>query len=397
MEKDLTPECVVATLAAQGVVTEPARAQKYAALIAISLASSLLAASKYKIEPPVSLRDAVFAGLGFFAAIGAIAVFPLATGSTVGGMIESLIIWPRTHFSASWTHPLQVRDGALALAAICMGLAWAARRRYLPEVAIAILKLGSSLVTAAFVLRYYHHELVGVATPLFWLVAITPDEAGGGRRLTILRPLLAILGVIQVLYAYPVAGSQGQFVTVLMVVAGAINAQDALPWLTSRVPTLRSRGPAWAMALLVAAFYAHSIHSARAKYLAEPALDLPGARLVHADPAMTAAYRSIVQASQACSVLVSEPGIFSLNILSRRPVLRSLPAAGAWMLFLNDAEQRAAVDELRTEPRPCAVINDEMVEFWAPGRDVSQQPLVRYLHEDFHPVFEISGYRFLTR
>ena len=35
--KDLTPECVVATLAAQGVVTSPERAQKYAAALSAVL------------------------------------------------------------------------------------------------------------------------------------------------------------------------------------------------------------------------------------------------------------------------------------------------------------------------------------------------------------------------
>ena len=37
MEKELTPECVVATLAAQGIVTEPERAQKYAAVLSAVL------------------------------------------------------------------------------------------------------------------------------------------------------------------------------------------------------------------------------------------------------------------------------------------------------------------------------------------------------------------------
>ena len=37
MEKDLTSECVVATLAAQGVATESARAQKYATLLSAVL------------------------------------------------------------------------------------------------------------------------------------------------------------------------------------------------------------------------------------------------------------------------------------------------------------------------------------------------------------------------
>ena len=37
MKKELTPECVVATLAAQGVATEPERAQKYAAVLSAVL------------------------------------------------------------------------------------------------------------------------------------------------------------------------------------------------------------------------------------------------------------------------------------------------------------------------------------------------------------------------
>ena len=53
MSKDLTPEWVVATLAAQGVATEPARAQSYAAALSVVLkgAAPAYAAIAFEEEP----------------------------------------------------------------------------------------------------------------------------------------------------------------------------------------------------------------------------------------------------------------------------------------------------------------------------------------------------------
>ena len=60
------------------------------------------------------------------------------------------------------------------------------------------------------------------------------DEARRGRP--ILFRSLAVLGVLQVMYAYPVAGAQGSFVTVIFVAIAAICVYDTLPWLAARVP-----------------------------------------------------------------------------------------------------------------------------------------------------------------
>ena len=73
-------------------------------------------------------------------------------------------------------------------------------------------------------------RLLNFATPFLWLVAARPGNAGDSPRYTRARALLALLGVIQVLYAYPVAGSQVGFVAVFMIVVAGICFWDGLSW-----------------------------------------------------------------------------------------------------------------------------------------------------------------------
>jgi hypothetical protein len=88
--------------------------------------------------------------------------------------------------------------------------------------------------------------------------------------------------------------------------------------------------------------------------------------------------------------------LFSLNLLSRTPAPGSL-LAGAWFLFYGDDQQQVTVGELQREPHPCAVVNTEVVKFWAGDHDVSGQPLHRYIQNELHPVFRAGDYEFRAR
>ncbi|HXA49243.1 MAG TPA: hypothetical protein VNV86_03005, partial [Candidatus Acidoferrum sp.] len=237
---------------------------------------------------------------------------------------------------------------------------------------------------------YDLHELIGLGTPMLWLCVAVRDE-----RPSMLRPLLAVLSVLQVMYAYPVAGAQGSFVTVIFVAIGAICVYDTLPWLAARV-TVPARFATAAVAVALAGMYVHDMMSARGKYQSMEALGLPGATRLRIEPDRAADLRRIVAASKGCSMLVSEPGLFSLNLLSRIPAPSSLHA-GAWFLFYDDDQQKVMVEELQNEPRPCAVVNTEVVKFWAGDRDVSGQLLARYIHDELRPVFRAGDYEFRAR
>jgi hypothetical protein len=142
--------------------------------------------------------------------------------------------------------------------------------------------------------------------------------------------------------------------------------------------------------------YAHDLVSAAGRYRSFESLGLPGAYRLHVEPERAAIYRRIADAAHSCSMLVSEPGIYSLNLFSGVPAPPSV-SAGLWMLFDTDEQQRGTVDELQRQPAPCAVVNAEVVKFWAGNRDLSHQPLVRYIHEDLQLVFQAGDYQFRAR
>jgi hypothetical protein len=301
-----------------------------------------------------------------------------------------MVIYPSSHFAQSFSNPLIVRPVAQVWMVVNLGLAITWWRRGLPEWLVVALKLLFAGLVVVLTALYGLHELIGLGTPMLWLCVAVPDE-----RPSMLRPLLAVLGVLQVMYAYPVAGAQGSFVTVIFVAIGAICVYDTLPWLAARIP-VPARVAVAGVAVALAGMYVHDIMSARGKYQSMEALGLPGATRLRIEPDRASDLRRIVAASKGCSMLVSEPGLFSLNLLSRTPAPSTLHA-GAWFLFYSDDQQKAMVDELLREPRPCAVVNADVVKFWAGDRDVSGQPLARYIHDQLRPVFQAGDYEFRVR
>jgi hypothetical protein len=301
-----------------------------------------------------------------------------------------MVIYPSSHFAQSFTNPLVVRPLAQVWMIVNLGLAIAWWRRGLPEWLVVALKLLFAGMVVVLTALYGLHELIGLGTPMLWLCVAVRDE-----RPPLVRPLLAVLGVMQVMYAYPVAGAQGSFVTVIFVAIAAICVYDTLSWLAARVP-VPARVATAAVAVALVGMYVHDVMSARGRFQSMEALRLPGAMRLRIEPDRAADLRRIVAASRTCSMLVSEPGLFSLNLLSRTPAPSSLHA-GAWFLFYDDDQQKVMVDELQHESRPCAVVNSEVVKFWAGDRDVSGQPLARYIHDELRPVFRAGDYEFRAR
>ena len=373
---------------------------RYELLVFLSLLAAILAAATNRIGP-FSARHLASGVLLGLVTTGIIASFVLMRGSTVAGMIQGLILWPRAHIAGSFSLPLRVRTAALIWAAVGLSLAWLASRGRLPQAWIAVLKLTLGGLVAYFIASRQHIDLINAATPLLWLAAITP--ASQTDRGDLVRPLLAVLAVIQVLYAYPVAGLQTGFVTVLMVVAAAVCVSDALPWLTALLPAWGSRiAPAAtaATATLVIVASTYSAYRAFSLYQSREPLGLPGAERMRVKPELANSLRRIQAAVQPCSMLVSLPGLLSFNLFSGKPVPSGIVRAGLpapWMLFMGDSEQAGVVRELAAQPHPCAIYDPEVSTMWTPGNQPPARPLVLYIKEDFRTEFETGGYRFMVR
>ena len=59
--------------------------------------------------------------------------------------------------------------------------------------------------------------------------------------------------------------------------------------------------------------------------------------------------------------------------------------------------QNAIVRELARDPRSCVVYQQDVVDLWTKGTDVSAKPVGPFIRENFQAVFEGSGYGLMMR
>ncbi len=375
----------------------------YCALIVFSLASTLLTVLGLPWKSSYGVRDVVVVAGVFAGTAAAICCFPLTQGSTLKNLFQWLIVMPY-RWSQSWSLPPNIHSGALIWAAVGVVLAWYVYKCQVADRWLAMLKFAFGVAVVLLCATDRYGGMLNFATPFLWLVAARPMNAGGDARYPLTRALLALLGVIQALYAYPVAGSQVGLVAVFMIVVAGICFWDAVSWWrSSGFETRFSRNRRWmplavqlTAALLIAGLNLSFAWDARRKYESFVALDFPGAMHVRVEPEKAAALRAIVsRINSSCGTLVTEPGLFSFHLWTGKPSLPGLDHQ-VWML-LDDAAQAAIVRELARDPRACVVYHQEVVDLWTRGTNVSAKPGVRFIRENFETVFEGSGYCLMMR
>jgi hypothetical protein len=378
----------------------------FCVLVVLSLASVLLTV---RDTPPKGglrgVRDAAILAAAFAAATAVISCFALVTGSTLGNLIEWLILLPRREYGRSWSFPAHIHAAALAWAAAGFILAWCVAQRRVAEKWLALLKLAFGVAVLLMCLTERYGGLLNFATPFLWLVAVRPSDERAKPLYARARALLALLGVIQVLYAYPVAGSQVVFVAIFMIAVAGICFWDGFTWFRlRRPPTPPIRTPNWwvtalgaSTAVLIAGLNLSLAWNAHRIYESFSALDFPGARHVRIEPDKAAALRAIVaRINSSCGTLVTEPGLFSFHLWTGKPSPAGVDHQ-VWMSLLGDAKQNAVVQELARDPRACVVYQQDVVKFWTGGVDIDAKPAVKFIRENFHPVIKGSGYALLMR
>jgi hypothetical protein len=393
------PLCVCAALLLPPVLMSAQLSEtwalRYSLLVSISLLSAVFAARTIKTEPLSIRQFGIMAGAGLATAIVLLVPF-LLHGSTLRGLYESMVVWPRESFANHSYLPLRVSTPAVLWAVCGLPLAWLTAQRQLPYSAVAILKI----VMAIAILLGVHSEnwssIINSVTPMIWLVAVPATSTGNQENF--LRPFLAVLGVLQTLYAYPTAGSQTPFTAVLMIGIAAISLWDAMVWVAPAVPDgVVRRVPAVAVGLILILECKAAYHEA-GYYQSLSPLAMPGARFVRIERYRAEALQRLIDASRQCSMLATVPGLPSLNIFSGSPPPPSLSGFhfNSWTSFSRESDQIQAVHEFADQSRPCAVYNPEIAALWGRGPR-PPGPFVDYVLGNFHVAFEAQGYKFMVR
>jgi hypothetical protein len=362
-----------------------------------------------RVVAPIALGW-LLGGAGLTAAL--IVADTLLRGSTLTAVVRGVAIAP-LHHAAAFTLPLEPPGGVVllalaALAACVVSLAARPRLAARPDepwsriaASAGRLAAGSALLATS----------LGIALPAgwsggFWLAPLVwvaawppgadPPKLGAARR------LLAPLAALQILQAYPVAGTQVAWGSFLMVPAALLCLRDAAVGLTAarRLPAgawgvrFASTAALLALSLSVASFFPRLV-SLRAAYASRKSLALPGAQLIHLPPQKATQLRRLVRAIDAnCKTFVGLPGLNSLYLWARYR-----PPTGfnhnAWMFTFDEREQSEIVQALTSIEGPCVIRNEKLLDFWRAKRDLPEGPLVRYIENEFVPVARFGSYEIL--
>ena len=270
-----------------------------------------------------------------------------------------------------------------------------------PSVSLAALRLLFGAGVLVMLCTPLSDALLGFATPFCWLVLIPPDESRQHQRAP--RAVLCALTVLLTLYAYPIAGSQLQFVTAPLVICGIVCLGDALAYLVERrsFPALlraRKNAVLAAVLVIVAAVYAVNVRDWRTAYGFLPSLALPGARRIHLEASQANEYQWLARnLRQRCDTFFGLPGLPSLYFWTglEPPLHANLDN---WIYGLTPQQQQDVVQDLSQFPSLCVVYSPYILEFWNRNNmDLSKLPLVNYLQTRFKVAGQVGDYRLMIR
>jgi hypothetical protein len=387
--------------------------QAYCFVVTASVAALLAGPLRFARPGALSFRQCAMAAAGFAVTLAAVLLVLAGQGIPLSRVLTMLVL-KRVSLGVSqgsWYLPVILGRIWMVWALTALVAAFFVARAVrngnqgmeLPLARFQVLFGGAGLLVGLVAPGL----LLGFVTPFCWLL-LCPRE--GTRLETHARMLLATAAVMQTLYAFPVAGSQGFFLRVLLVLVAAVSLLDglhSLPQSATLAPMFRRFARPTAALTLFAVALAYSVLACRARhlYMSLTPLNMPGAERIHAEKQEAEDYAWLVaRLKQNCDTFVGLPGLPSLYFWTGIPLpgpAHKPPgplSMDAWVLTHSRAEQEAVVDDLARYPNACAVYHPSGVDFWNTGNlDVRGWPLANYILTHFKTIGQTGDYQFMIR
>lgn len=347
---------------------------------------------------------------GFAACAVLVIAIVLALGSSLSAFFQETVITPLNQGHA-FTVPISFNGLYVVLGVGMVAVAWAIRRQRAgsgrgdqPDLLGALARILAALAIWLPIALARYRANFDLAITFAWVAAIPSTRDTGSPQSRFTRILLPALAILQALVAYPVAGSQVKFGSLLFLVCGAVCFADGWSDLEAwgaaartgySVRTLRRImiGLAGTLAVVLAFQSVVSpMQSFRKTYDAEPHLPIAGATRLHLPAAQVSAFTHITTLLRSrCKSVITLPGLLSFNLWSGLPAPSGLTAEPFWHL-LSRAQERSAFARAKATPGLCAVRSNQLVAFWDPGTPLPQVPLVRFIEHEFTPIARYRGY-----
>jgi hypothetical protein len=378
-------------------------ARIYCAIVTASVLALVVWIVGREATDILQLRHIVLAGAGLAGTILIVLTVVNVQGVSLRRMIDSLVLLPARVFAQNrnWYEAPSISGLWLIWVALGLGLAITAIRwpKSSPATATGFAVMKAAVTAVALGTMVLGLPILPAVAPFAWL-SLVPNHNDDRDELS--RTVLCSVAVIQTLYAYPVFGSQGDFIQVLLWIVVAVCGADALTFWTVRVDregqsSRRHVLVRTALAAIVLCNLAIAANRYR-NYVVLPALDLAGAHLMHVQTGQKVQLTAIAQGIELnCDAFESLPGLPSFNFWSQKYPVTGLNS-DAWTLYLNPEQQRQIVDRLASVRRACVVSNPRLAAFWNKGgEDLDGLPLVKYIRQEFRPLLKAGDYTLSVR
>jgi hypothetical protein len=325
--------------------------------LAVVVSSAMLATQATLCADTTSIQPRALTNCagGGLVGVAVSCLWPLATGTPLTVLPHAILIGPLRQVDNLFVAPLidvelwafiLTTAGALAALAYRRGQTAEGSRTQasleLLLLAVALWVLGRGIVRPLGIGGQFGRwlPLIALLPALAWIASASP-------QIRLALRFFVPLAILQILHAYPVAGSQTAFGTVAMVVPCAV----AAAWSLERIPAWRAAAAA-SRAMAVTALCLALTFTAGLwplaiwhSYTRLQALDLPGAHFVRTDRAHARTLQQLTAAlRQHCDTFYSAPGMNSLYVYSELP-----PPTGLlrhWPGVMTISEQRKLANQL---------------------------------------------------
>jgi hypothetical protein len=341
----------------------------------------------------------------------------LATGSSLAAWWQETVIVPSHQATSIFSIPASFTEETAYWAVGAVAAAWVVGRLRATSIetsrpsfvgALARIFTGIAIwfsIVAAEPLKISPENAnFALAMILAWVAAIPSTRDDGSEQWRFVRLFLPSFAVLEALQAYPVAGSQAMFGSLLLLVCGAVcfadGWSDLETWGLARSTIDGARTPrtimvALATALAVALGFQYVVRPLEFwgdAYATNPSLGIAGATRLHLPAGRVATYTQITALLRAhCRSVITLPGMFSFNLWSGLPAPSGMAAEQFWAV-LSRGQERIALASAQAAPTLCAVRNNELAANWDGGKPPPLVPLVRFIEQDFTPIAEYEGY-----
>lgn len=357
-------------------------------------------------DSSVPPRDVIVMLAAFLIAGALFCAVPVARGTSLPGLLRGVALDPARHPTV-FMFPAILTPGAPLWAAGAAVTAFliVARRRVWARKRFATAAVGCAQLVAGAVI-WWGYGFAGFATaaPLLWV----PLLIGAGDRRRPGELLLVSLAVLQVLHAYPVGGSHRAWASFLFVPVGALGIARGWKTLFEREASGNAMRR-WLPATVVAVALASPMLRAAltqwtgcrlVQTLTVP-LGLPGADDIRVFPTQAEALQHLTRdLTRRCRTFITMPGLNSLYLFTGSEPPTALNV-GDWMNLFSVVQQQEIRDRFsRSTPPRCAVRQRKIVSWWnarRPGAHPLDQPLARYIEDEFVTVDEYGEYELMIQ